>query len=83
MEYERSLAPSDEDSKHLIDTYHRQLITSVSRMNIDSVTVGGYSRSRCSGNCASVVSSNCALVSTLKNSTAWVDLACRPMLLRR
>lgn len=34
-------------------------------------------------NCASVMFSNCGLVSTLKNSTAWVDLACLSMLRRR
>jgi len=52
-------------------------------MNIDSVTVGGYSRSRCSGSNASVVWSNSGLVSTLKNSTASGDFARRLMLCRR
>ena len=52
-------------------------------LNIDSVTVGGYSRSRCSGSSASVVSSNCGLVRMLKNSTASVAFACRRMRLRR
>ena len=63
--------------------WHEPSASSTWRMNIDNVTVGGYSRSRCSGNCASVVSSNCGLVSTLKNSTALVDLARLSMLRRR
>ena len=42
-------------------------------------TVGGYSRSRCSGNCASVVSSHCGLVSKLKNpppGSTWLVCRC-------
>jgi hypothetical protein len=50
-------------------------------MNLDSVTVGGYSRSRCSGSSALVVSSNSSLVRTLKNSSASAYLARRPVLL--
>jgi len=42
-------------------------------MNIDRVTVGGYSRSRCDVSDALVVFSKSALVNTLKNSTASVD----------
>ena len=52
-------------------------------MNIDSVVVGGYSRSRCTGSKASVVYSSSAPVSTLKNSTASVDPERRVMRLRR
>jgi hypothetical protein len=36
-------------------------------MKIDSVTVGGYSRSRCSGRCYLVISSNSGPVSGLEN----------------
>ncbi|WP_343231024.1 hypothetical protein [Variovorax sp. WS11] len=57
--------------------WHEPSASSVWRMNIDSVTVGGYSRSRCSGSSASVVSSNCGLVRMLKNSTASVVRARR------
>jgi hypothetical protein len=53
------------------------------RMNIDSVTVGGYSRSRCSGSSSSVVSSNSGAVSMLKYSIASVDLSRCMMRLRR
>lgn len=63
--------------------WHEPSACSAWRMNIDSVTVGGYSRSRCSGSNVWLVCSNCGLVSTLKNSTAWVDLARLPMLFRR
>ena len=59
--------------------WHEPSASSTWRMNIDSVTVGGYSRSRCSGSSASVVASNCGLVRMLKNSTAWVALAWRPI----
>ena len=52
-------------------------------MNIDSVTVGGYSRSRCSGSSASVVPRNSGLVSVLKNATASVDFDRRSMRRRR
>jgi hypothetical protein len=63
--------------------WHEPSASNTCRMNIDSVTVGGYSRSRCSGSSASVVSSNSGPVSTLKYSTASVAPSRRPMLLRR
>ena len=63
--------------------WHEPSLSSTWRRNMDSATVGGYKRSRCSGSTDSAVSSNSGLVSTLKNSTAWVAFARRPMLLRR
>jgi hypothetical protein len=50
-------------------------------LDLDSVTVGLYSRSRSSGSSASVVSSNSSLVRALKNSSASAYLARRPVLL--
>ena len=50
--------------------WHEPSAFSAWRRNIASVTVGGYSRSRCSGRCASVTSSSSGPVSTLKNSSA-------------
>jgi len=63
--------------------WHEPSASSTWRMNIDSATVSGYSRSRCSGSTDPVVSSNVGLVSTLKNSTASVVFARRAIVLRR
>ena len=50
--------------------WHEPSASNACRMNIDSVTVGGYSRSRCSGRCDSVTSSSSGPVRRLKKPTA-------------
>jgi hypothetical protein len=62
--------------------WHELSASSACCMNIDSVTVGGYSRSRCGGLSVWVASSNGALVSTLKKAIESVERARRSILLR-
>lgn len=71
------LSPSAERSAAQPFTafWQELLASSVCRMNIDSGTVGGYRRSRCSSVRDSVASSNSELAETPKSSTACVDPA--------
>jgi len=63
--------------------WHDPSACSACCMNIDSVTVGGYNRSRCSGIKLSLLSISSGLVSTLKNSIACIEPARRSILLAR
>ena len=67
--YERSAGESlgcTPAAQLFIACWQEPSVSKACRMNIESVTVGGYSRSRCSGRCASVTSISSGPVKRLK-----------------